>query len=146
MDSVCHAQRNALDDHLHDRTVGIEAGDREFFRHAGLTRGRDPFHVLCNLLLLRSQFLRYPAALPLFARSLEFRPGPPFRPFVSGDGSSRRRLRRNPVRLTPIEVCQSALAARSDQPELFLRTCAFPAHFRSLHALLFFTASRFACF
>ena len=44
---------------------------------------------------------------------------------------------RNPVRLTPVEVCQSALAARLDQPELFLWTCAFPAHFRSLHILLF---------
>ena len=53
---------------------------------------------------------------------------------------------RNPVRLTPVEVCQPALAARLNQPKLFLRTCAFPAHFRSLHILLFFTASRFACF
>lgn len=53
---------------------------------------------------------------------------------------------RNPVLLKPVEVFQPALAARLDQPELFLRTCAFSAHFRSLHVLLFFTASRFACF
>lgn len=53
---------------------------------------------------------------------------------------------RNPVLLKPVEVFQPALAARLDQPELFLRTCAFPAQFRSLHALMFFTASCFASF
>ena len=44
-------------------------------------------------LLLRSQFLRYPVAPPLFARSLELRQGSPFHPFILDDGSSRRRLR-----------------------------------------------------
>lgn len=36
---------------------------------------------------------RCPAASPLFSRSLELRQGSPFHPFVSIDGSSRRKLR-----------------------------------------------------
>lgn len=80
MDGVCHAQRNVSDDHLHYRTVGIEAEGRDFFRHAGFTRGRAPFPVLCNL---------------PFCFNLNFHDArrPRLFSFVSDDGSSRRRLR-----------------------------------------------------
>ena len=147
MDGVCHAQRNVSDDHLHDRTVGIEAGCRELFRHTGLTRGRAPFPVLCNLPFC-FDFDFYDIRRPCLFSHDRWNSGRDLHyallfqtmdPAVEGCG-------RNSVRLIPVEVCQSALAARLDQPELFLRTCAFPAHFRSLHILLFLTASRFACF
>ena len=88
-------------------------------------------------LLLRSRLSRYPVALPLFSRSLELRQGLHFTLLFQTMDPAVESYGRNPMRLTPIEVCQSALAARSDQPELFLRTCTFPAHFRSLHVLLF---------